>query len=135
MVPRPIGEALHAVEPNKLIHCDFLAMPTGYIHVIVDDASRLCQLTWHDGCKATDMVEAMQQWFAVFGLVDDWMSDQGPHYKNQVTEALRRCYRSGHHFSRAHCPWSNGTVEVMMRRIMKTCRAMLLELKRPQTDV
>lgn len=101
-VPRPIGEALHAVEPNKLIHCDFLTMPNGYVHVIVDDASRLCQLTWHDGCKASDMVEAMQQWFAVFGLVDDWMSDQGPHNKNQVTEALRRCYGSGHHFSPAY---------------------------------
>jgi len=81
------------------------------------------------------MVEAVQQWFAVFGLVADWMSDQGPHYKNQVTEALRRCYGSGHHFSPAHCPWSNGTVEVMMRSIRKTCRTMLLELKRPQTDV
>ena len=73
MVPRPIGEALHAVTPNKLIHCDFLAMPAGYVHVIVDDASRLCQLTWHDGCKATDMVEALQQWLATFGLVEDWM--------------------------------------------------------------
>ena len=134
-VPRPIGEALHAVTPNKLIHCDFLAMPAGYVHVIVDDASRLCQLTWHDGCKATDMIEAMQQWFATFGLVEDWMSDQGPHYKNQVTDELRRIYGSGHHFSPAHCPWSNGTVEVMMRSIRKTCRTMLVELKRPPSDV
>jgi hypothetical protein len=62
MVPRPIGEALHAVEPNVLIHCDFLSMPTGYIHVLVDDASGLCQLTWHDRCRADDMVAAMQQW-------------------------------------------------------------------------
>ena len=44
MVPRPVGEALHAVEPNVLLHCDFLSMATGYIHVIVDDASGLCQL-------------------------------------------------------------------------------------------
>ena len=45
MVPRPVGEALHAVEPNCLIHCDFMSMPTGYVHVLVDDASSLCQLT------------------------------------------------------------------------------------------
>jgi hypothetical protein len=56
MVPRPIGEALHAVVPNVLIHCDFMSMPTGYIHVLVDDASGLCQLTWHDRCRADDMV-------------------------------------------------------------------------------
>jgi hypothetical protein len=29
MVPHPIGEVLHAVEPNVLIHCDILSMPTG----------------------------------------------------------------------------------------------------------
>jgi hypothetical protein len=46
MVPRPIGEALHAVEPKTMVHCDFSSMPTGYIHVLVDDASGLCQLTW-----------------------------------------------------------------------------------------
>ena len=41
MVPRPLSEVLHAIEPNKLIHCDFLTMPNGYVHVIVDDATRL----------------------------------------------------------------------------------------------
>ncbi len=90
MVPRPISEALHAVVPNTLVHCDFLSMPTGYIHVLVDDASCLCQLTWHDRCRAYDMVAAMQQWFVIFGIAPNWMSDKGPHYKNQVTEWLCR---------------------------------------------
>jgi hypothetical protein len=52
-----------------LVHCDFLSMPTGYIHVLVDDASGLCELAWHDRCRADDMVAAMQQWFAIFGIV------------------------------------------------------------------
>jgi transposase InsO family protein len=86
----------------------------------VDDASGLCQLTWHDRCRADDMVVALQQWFAIFGIVPNWMSDQGPHYKKKFTEKLRRIYGSAHHFSPAHCPWSNGTVEVMMRSVRKT---------------
>ena len=135
MVPTPLGEALHAVGPNQLIHCDFLSMPGGYVHVIVDDASRFCQLTWHDRCRAQESVEAMQQWFAYFGVVTDWMSDQGPHYKNQVVEGLRKIYGAQHSFSPAHCPWANGTVEVMMRSVQKTVRTMLLELKMPQSEV
>jgi transposase InsO family protein len=97
--------------------------------VIVDDASGLCQLTWHDRCRADDMVVALQQWFAIFGIVPNWMSDQGPHYKNQVTEKLRRIYGAAHHFSPAHCPWSNGTVEFIMRSIRKTIQAMRVELR------
>jgi hypothetical protein len=134
MVPLLIGEALHAVEPNVLIHCDFLSMSTGYIHVLVDDASGLCQLKWHGRCRADDMVTAMQQWFALFWIIPNWMSDQGPNYKNQVVEKLCRIYGTAHHFAPAHCPWSNGTVEVMMRNIRKTLQAMRVELRIFLTD-
>ena len=110
-------------------------MPTGYVHVLVDDASSLCQLTWHDGCAASDMVDAVQQWFAIFGIVPNWVSDQGSHFKNQVVEKLRRCYGSAHHFTPAYCPWANGTVEVLMRSIRKTLGTMLVELKLAATEV
>jgi transposase InsO family protein len=95
----------------------------------VDEASGLCQLTWHDRCRADDMVAAMQQWFVLFGIIPNWMSDQGPHYKDQVVEKLCRIYGAAHHFAPAHCPWSNGTVEVMMRSIRKTLQAMRVELR------
>ncbi|KAH9089361.1 hypothetical protein LEN26_019240 [Aphanomyces euteiches] len=132
MVLRPVGETLHAIEPNQLIHCDFMAVQGGYVHVIVDDASRFCQLTWHDVCKAFDAVEALQLWFATFGIVPVWMSDQGPHYKNEIMRELRRLYGSAHNFSPAYCPWVNGTVEVMMRSIRKTLKTMLVELRLSQ---
>jgi transposase InsO family protein len=62
------------------------------------------------------------------------MSDQGPHYKNQVVEGLRRYLGDRHQFSPAHCPWSNGTVEVMMRSLQKTCKMILAEMKSPQSE-
>ena len=127
-VPRPLGELTHAIEPNALIHCDFLTMPGGYIHVIVDDASRFCQLTVHTNCKALDAVDGLQQWFSYFGIAANWASDQGPHYKNQVVDEVRRLYGSAHHFSPAHCPWANGTVEVLMRSVLKTLKTILAEL-------
>jgi len=127
-VPRPLGELTHAIEPNALIHCDFLTMPGGYIHVIVDDASRFCQLTVHTNCKALDAVDGLQQWLSYFGIAANWASDQGPHYKNQVVDEVRRLYGSAHHFSPAHCPWANGTVEVLMRSVLKTLKTILTEL-------
>jgi hypothetical protein len=71
-----------------LVHGDFLSMPRGFIHVLVDDASGLYQLTSHDRCRLDVMVAALQQWFAIFGVVPNWMSDQGPHYKNRPRSGL-----------------------------------------------
>lgn len=80
-------------------------------------------------------MDALQQWFAIFGIVPNWVSDQGPHFKNQVVEKLRRYYGSAHHFTPAYCPWVNGTVEVLMRSIRKTLGTMMVELKLSETDI
>jgi hypothetical protein len=61
-----------------------------------------------------------------------WVSDQGPHFKNQMMAQIQAIYGATHHFTPAHCPWSNGTVEVMMRCLIKTIKALQVELKLPR---
>ncbi len=56
------------------------------------------------------------------------ISDQGSHFKNELTRDLRRAH---HHFVAALCPWTNGTVEAANRAVLRVYRAMLAEWKMP----
>jgi hypothetical protein len=44
-----------------------------------------------------------------------------------VIEALQHALGAHHHFTTARCPWANGTVEVVMREVLRCCRALLSE--------
>jgi Integrase zinc binding domain len=73
-VRRPLGHAMHADVPNKLLHFDFCNIGEGisdycYVLVLKDDP-----LSWTRfvPCKAATSVstaEALVSWFAKFGVV------------------------------------------------------------------
>jgi hypothetical protein len=74
---------------------------------------------------------ALIDWFATFGVVLDWVSDRGSHFRNVVVRLLREQNHSSHRFTLAYCPWSNGTVEVVNREILRVLRALCSELRIP----
>ncbi|KAF0701909.1 hypothetical protein AaE_016249, partial [Aphanomyces astaci] len=76
---------------------------------------------------ATFVKDCLLQWFAVFGVCYEWVSDQGTHFKNQVIAELQHVLGAHHHFTTARCPWANGTVEVVMRQLLRLFRACLSE--------
>ncbi|KAF0739334.1 hypothetical protein Ae201684_004903 [Aphanomyces euteiches] len=133
-VPRPFGEALHSDKPNGLIHWDFLSMGKSntndrYLLVIKCDTSKLVWLFPTPEATATFVKHCLLQSFAVFGICYDWVSDQGTHFKNQVIAELQHSLGEHHHFTTARCPWANGTVEVVMRQILRLFRSCLSEWK------
>ncbi|KAF0702604.1 hypothetical protein As57867_007742, partial [Aphanomyces stellatus] len=130
--PRPLGEALHSTVPNGLIHWDFVFMgasKTGdkYLLVVKCDASKMVWLFPAPEATATFVKDCLLQWFAVFGVCYEWVSDQGTHFKNQVIAELQHVLGAHHHFTTARCPWANGTVEVVMRQLLRLFRACLSE--------
>lgn len=135
-VPRPMAQTLHATEPNKMLHMDYLYIYPGvdgynYVLVLKDDFSSYVSLI---KCKAADAehtAEALISWFATFGVVLDWVSDRGSHFKNEVVELLRDQNRASHRFTLAYTPWSNGTVEVVNREVLRVLRALCSELRIP----
>lgn len=134
MIPRPLGSALHATKPNEVIHFDFLSMPpsfrdTHYVLVLKDDMSGYCELVECITADAETVQEALTDWFKRFGVVHQWVSDQGAHFKNKVIDALRKLVGSHHHFVTAYTPWANGTVEVVNRVLLRCLKALLSELK------
>ncbi|KAJ8527394.1 hypothetical protein ON010_g14869 [Phytophthora cinnamomi] len=129
---RLLGEAMHAELPNELIHWDFLHVgesDTGqtYVLVIKDDASNYVRLVPSIAADADTTYNALLDWFASFGVCRTWVSDQGTHFRNKTIEALQHAIGAHHHFTTVRCPWANGTVEVVMREILRCCRALLSE--------
>ena len=82
-----------------------------YVLVIVDGFSRFVWLVPFAAANAANCAGALAQWFALFGVVRGWVSDQGRHFQNQLLTEL--AYRLGaeHRFTAAYAPWSNGLVE------------------------
>ena len=135
-MPRPMAQTLHATAPNKLLHMDFLYIYPGigsleYVLVLKDDFSSYVRLV---ACKAADAehtVGALMDWFTTFGVVLDWVSDRGSHFKNEVVDRLREQNRASHRFTLAYAPWSNETVEVVNREVLRVLRALCSEFRIP----
>jgi hypothetical protein len=81
-------------------------------------------------CSQATSDEAYQgliDWFKRFGIVRQWVSDRGAHFKNQVIEKIQRALGAHHHFTTAYTPWANGTVEVVNREVLKVVKALTSE--------
>jgi hypothetical protein len=94
-VPRPLGTQLHATKPNEILHFDFLYIGLSrdgkyqYLLLLKDDLSGYL---WLVPCRTDDAeatVDALMQWFAVFGVVLLWISDRGSHLKNEVVQRVQ----------------------------------------------
>lgn len=136
-VPRPLGHAVHGSRPNEVLHFDFCYIMHSesamrYVLILKDDFSGYTWLVPTSETDAETAANALLQWFASFGIARIWVSDQGSHFKNELVTKLCESLQSQHHFTLPYCPWSNGTVEVVCRELLRAMRALLSELQMPQ---
>jgi hypothetical protein len=71
------------------------------------------------------MLTVLIEWFAAFGVAQQWVSDQGSHFKNTVMADIQKQLGTNHHFTTAYSPWANGTVEAVCKQTIRAARAML----------
>lgn len=131
-ISRPLSHVLHATRPNELIHFDFLFMgPSSqgndYILVIKDELFASNVLFTVDDTTAITAASSMFHWFSLFGVVQQSVSDEDPHFRNALMEELHRRLRSHNHFTTYSCPQSNSTTEVVCKEILRASRALLSE--------
>lgn len=139
IVPRPLGHAMHASRRNEIIHFDYCYITPGdkghdYVLILKDDFSGYVWLMPAMAADADHTAGSLMSWFAAFGTVQQWVSDQGTHFKNQVVKTLRQRTNSSHHFTLAYTPWTNGTVEVVCRELLRTLKALTSEYQLSQKD-
>ena len=71
----------------------------------------------------------MAKWYARYGIVTHFISDQGTHFMNSLLTELRQFWGATHHFTQEYCPWANGTIERVNRDILNIYRKLLNEFK------
>jgi Integrase core domain len=131
--PRPRGEALHESKPNEIIHFNYLYMGPSvddakYVLIVKDDYSNY---VWLKQCKNADADSAaavLIEWLAAFAVAQQWVSDQGSHFKNAVMADIQNRLGTNHHFTTAYSPWANGTVEAVCKQTIRAARAMLSDM-------
>jgi hypothetical protein len=69
------------------------------------------------------------KWYSLFGIALVHISDQGSHFKNVVVSELNRRLSTKHHFTLPYIPWSNGTVEVVVREMRKLLKVWVSEFR------
>jgi IS30 family transposase len=123
------GRLLHAFTPNEVIHFDYLYMGPSVDVLIVKDGYR--NYVWLKQCKNADAdstAAVLIEWFAAFGVAQQWVSDQGSHFKNTVMANIQKQLGTNHYFTTAYSPWANGTVEAVCKQTIGAARAMLSEM-------
>jgi transposase InsO family protein len=136
-IPRPLLHIPAASSPNEVLHFDYVyireAAETSvpeYVLIIVDGFSRFVWMTSHRAANATNVVTSLIQWFSLFGVARQWVSDQGRHFMNDVMNQLRHRLGADHRFTTAYAPWSNGLVERVGRSLREILSALTSEMRR-----
>jgi hypothetical protein len=134
--PRPWGQIPKADGPNQVIHFDYLFIRATdsddkpeYVLVMIDGFSRYVMLTAHKHANAENVVQALLQWFSLFGIVKRWVSDQGRHFLNAVLTQTRNHLGTEHHFTAAYAPWSNGLVERVNKEVVAMLQTLVSEAR------
>lgn len=103
VISRPVGHSIHADKPSRVIHFDYCYIGTSdvgetYVLIIKDDFSSYVWLV-PSRADASTTADDIISWFAAFGTVPQWVSDQGSLFKNEVVRGLRERTYSYHHFT------------------------------------
>ena len=68
------------------------------------------------------------------GLPEWIISDGGRHLVNHALKLVEQRMGLRHHVTLAHCPWANGSVEIVGFDLVYTLRGVLSELSMLVTD-
>lgn len=142
-----IGRDPHGRNPNAVVRFDYLYMGVNAVDVGVDAADGFqCVLVIFEGvsgniwlrpsraCTANGTVEELLQWCATIGPPSTWVSDNATHFRNRVMRKPAKALGVDRWFSVANSPWINGTVQNMMREVIRGANAMLNEGGRSLSD-
>ena len=138
VVPRPWLDTPRATERNQILHFDYMevrkpealtADKLKYVLVLMDGFSRFVELVPTASATAAATADALLAWFGRYGVVRQWVSDQGTHFLNEVMERLAGRLGVQHRFTATYAPWSNGQVERVNREIREILTTLRLETR------
>lgn len=84
-----------------------------------DDHSAYTWLFAFEGTLTLYAAQALINWCAVFGVFEGLMSDGPTNFKNVTIEAVRKELKVPNHLTISYCPWSNGGIETLGKKILQ----------------
>ncbi|CAN0593496.1 unnamed protein product, partial [Laminaria digitata] len=118
---------------GECLHFDYLYIgdsgETKYILVMKEDITGFVMLETSAVANATHAAESNQRWCTTLGVPSVLVSDTASHFKNQLLRKLADGLGVNPQFSVANSPWTNGTVESMMKEVQRILKALLVEYR------
>ena len=133
-IPRPLGTQLLAERPGEVHMMDYIKIwpsESGWEYVLMqaDKFSKLVELTATHAPTAIPACKALLAWASRWGRPEWLISDVGTHFVNHALKLLNEKLGVQHHVTLAHCPWSNGSIEVVGKQLLRVLRILLSEFK------
>lgn len=76
----------------------------------------------------------MDRWCAAIGVPWMWVSDTVRHFKTRALQLVAESVGTSHRFAVANSAWTNGTVEHMMRELVRIFKVLHNEKRCPLAD-
>lgn len=136
IIRRRLGTQWHATERFQILHVDYLFIrgsqendPYAYQYVLVlmDDYSKLVQLTPAEAPTAEVAVDALLRFEAAHSLntMPVLISDKGSHFTSALVNGYCKSKGVKQRFTVPYAPFSNGTIERPNREILAFMRSLL----------
>ena len=105
-----------------------------YALMAVGKYTKLVEFVPASEATAIHASKVILEWGSRFGLPEWLISDGGRHLANHALRLVEERMGIRHHITLAHCPWSNGSVEVVGYDLVYTLRCVLSELSMLVTE-
>ncbi|GMF22853.1 unnamed protein product [Phytophthora fragariaefolia] len=134
LVQRPWGPTFKVERHNEGVHWDYLTLgasfgQSAYVLVIKDALTHYYELFPSASPSAWNAADGMVSWYMRSGKPEVLVSDQGPHFQNEMVKMLCSELKVEHAFTPVYSPWVNGTIERGNKDILQVLRALLIEYK------
>lgn len=101
--------------------------------MVHDDHSEYKWLFAYPSTDAVNAAASLIDWWAAFCDPRGFMPDGPAHFKNHTLSMLSKLLCVKHDFMLPYIPWSNGAVERLGKKLLRTFRVVLSELQlRPE---
>jgi len=78
-----------------------------YVLALKDDISGYCWLAPTSNANGEFAAATLARWNRTFSAPSFWVSDQGPHFINEVLETMAKSHNIVHKPTVAYSPWAN----------------------------
>ena len=102
--------------------------------VRANDGGQTVEFVSTRAATAIPASKALLEWGSRHGLPEWIISDGGTHFANHALKLVSQRMGVRHHITLAHCPWSNGSVEIVGFDLIYTLRCVLSELEMLMTQ-